>query len=731
MFRSCPTRRPTLTDMRVPLVVLWMAGLTISASLVLAQTADFSMTPIAPVPAQDENYFYQDLCPGSITSMLWDYGDGGSFNNTNPGANGCDTTHGYTNLGMYRVLLTVFPSTNQQVRDIGVRSNADGQADLTANFSWSPPNPAPGQIVTFNDLTTPASSVGQWQWDFDDATKSYIHNPTKGFPAGDHPVTLTVQNQGSFQQKTLSVHVALPVPVASFTFSPPNPTTSSIVQFTDTSTGSPSSWSWDFGDPGSGGNNTSTLQNPTHTFSANGPYTVTLVASNSNGSSNPFMQQVTVGPIGTLPVANFTYSANGLAVAFTDTSSGPPDSWAWNFGDVGSPNNQSFVQNPSHVFTHAGSFTVSLMVSNSSGSSSKTRTLVVQSGTGPVADFSFVATALSVAFTDLSTGTPTSWSWDFGDPTSGPANVSSSQNPTHVFSGPGSYTVTLTASNAHGASAPMAHTVVVSNCAADTTTLCLNVGRFKIQVAWSVPSQNRSGVGQAVALTSDTGYFWFFNAANVELVIKVLDATGVNQHFWVFYGALSNVQYRITVTDTLTNAVQVYENPSGTLASHADTSAFPSGASPASAEEAASSAEIDTRSAEELYAMYAVLAQATATPKAAPAGCTPDGTTLCLHQARFRVSVDWEVPSQGRSGTGMAVPITDDTGYFWFFVDTNVELTIKVLDGTGVNGHYWVFYGALSNVKYTITVRDTLTGNGQSYVNESGNQASRADTSAF
>jgi hypothetical protein len=66
-------------------------------------------------------------------------------------------------------------------------------------------------------------------------------------------------------------------------------------------------------------------------------------------------------------------------------------------------------------------------------------------------------------------------------------------------------------------------------------------------------------------------------------------------------------------------------------------------------------------------------------------------------------------PQPGRSGTGTAVSITDDTGYFWFFVDSNAELTIKVLDATHVSHHYWVFYGALSNVKYTITVRDTQT----------------------
>ena len=111
-------------------------------------------------------------------------------------------------------------------------------------------------------------------------------------------------------------------------------------------------------------------------------------------------------------------------------------------------------------------------------------------------------------------------------------------------------------------------------CNADSHTLCLNSTRFKIQVAWSVPSQGTSGAGTAVPLTGDTGYFWFFSSNNVELVIKVLDGRGLNGKFWVFYGALSNVQYTITVTDTQTSAVKVYTNPSGTLASVADTSAF-------------------------------------------------------------------------------------------------------------------------------------------------------------
>ncbi len=111
-------------------------------------------------------------------------------------------------------------------------------------------------------------------------------------------------------------------------------------------------------------------------------------------------------------------------------------------------------------------------------------------------------------------------------------------------------------------------------CVANATTLCLNAGRFQVSVVWQVPADGTSGVGSAVPLTTDTGYFWFFTSNNIELVLKVVDGRPVNNRFWVFYGALSNVQYTITVTDTVTSAQKVYTNPNGALASVADTSAF-------------------------------------------------------------------------------------------------------------------------------------------------------------
>ena len=92
---------------------------------------------------------------------------------------------------------------------------------------------------------------------------------------------------------------------------------------------------------------------------------------------------------------------------------------------------------------------------------------------------------------------------------------------------------------------------------------------------FDAPSLNiTNGSAQAVPLTSDTGYFWFFSANNVELVIKAVDGRSFNGFFWVFYGALSDVHYTITVTDSLTGTVKTYANPQGQLASVADVSAF-------------------------------------------------------------------------------------------------------------------------------------------------------------
>ncbi|HEV2843451.1 MAG TPA: hypothetical protein VG477_01285, partial [Thermoanaerobaculia bacterium] len=118
----------------------------------------------------------------------------------------------------------------------------------------------------------------------------------------------------------------------------------------------------------------------------------------------------------------------------------------------------------------------------------------------------------------------------------------------------------------------------------------------------------------------------------------------------------------------------------------------------------------------------------------APAGgfaqdCFPGDTWLCL-QGSFYVQAEWRLPG-GEWTEGHAVPLTGDTGTFWFFDNANTELVLKVLDGRPVNGHFWVYYGGLSDVEYRISVYDTRTQTSKTYHNPAGRLVSRSDTVAF
>jgi ELWxxDGT repeat protein len=257
-----------------------------------------------------------------------------------------------------------------------------------------------------------------------------------------------------------------------------------------------------------------------------------------------------------------------------------------------------------------------------------------------------------------------------------------------------------------------------SGCQSSSSRLCLNGGRYQVEASW-LTREGQSGTGTAVSLSADTGYFWFFDADNVELVAKVLDGQGVNGHVWVFYGALSDVEYTITVTDTQTGFTRRYFNPQGTLASVGDTQGFgPLGAHSVAPEPPVSRAAPSP---------LPLVAERTNAAAAWP--CQASAQRLCLGNGRFALEVSWT--AQNRTGKGTAVPLTGDTGTFWFFNAANVELVVKVLDGRPINGRHWVFYGALSNVEYTLTVTDTETGTVRTYKNPGGRFGSVADTGAF
>ncbi len=100
-----------------------------------------------------------------------------------------------------------------------------------------------------------------------------------------------------------------------------------------------------------------------------------------------------------------------------------------------------------------------------------------------------------------------------------------------------------------------------TSCQPGPNRLCLVNGRFQVEVSWRTGA-GQQGAGQAVPLTADSGYFWFFNAANPELFVKVRDACAPPfERFWVFAAGLTNVELRLTVIDTEAGLARVYENP--------------------------------------------------------------------------------------------------------------------------------------------------------------------------
>ena len=277
------------------------------------------------------------------------------------------------------------------------------------------------------------------------------------------------------------------------------------------------------------------------------------------------------------------------------------------------------------------------------------------------------------------------------------------------------YTFRVRASNAQGVSAFSNEASATTPdgggpCVAGAETLCLAGGRFEVEVHWRTGETN--GTGKVVPSSDQTGMVWFFDASNIELIVKVLDGRPVNGAFWVFYGGLSDVEYWITVTDSQTGRSRTYYNEQGNLCGKADTSAFPETSGAA------------TVAALEQPAEHLLLASA--------APCTADPETLCLFGNRFQVKVSWRL-GNGTEGTGKAVPLagTDRTGLFWFFDQTNIELVVKMIDGTPLNGKLWVFYGALSDVEYEIEVIDTQTGSRRTYENPAGNLCGQGDTEAF
>jgi len=302
------------------------------------------------------------------------------------------------------------------------------------------------------------------------------------------------------------------------------------------------------------------------------------------------------------------------------------------------------------------------------------------------------------------------------------------------------YSFRVRSENAFGASGPSNSAVAETfspsaACLAAEDTLCLLGGRFAVGVRYLHPSGGAETTGTAVPITDDSGLFWFFGPENIELIVRMEESA--QQTIAVRYGGLSNVEYWVTVTDTETGALKSYHNPPGEYCGFVDPAAFalPSGSTRSKARDirALLTRPIDPdRLSVEL--VEAVLTKTGGAGTAA--SCVSSAQTLCLLEDRFAVEVNWLSPygdgSQGGSeGVGQAVAGTDNTGFFWFSEVPELEIALKVLDGSGVNDHFWVFYGGVCELEYSISVTDTVSGASRLYHHPAGENCGMADTRAF
>ena len=311
-----------------------------------------------------------------------------------------------------------------------------GGTPPVAEFSGSPTSGCAPLTVSFTDLST--GEVDTWSWTFGDGGTSTAQNPSHQYVnPGTYTVTLTVDGSNGSDGETKTNYITVgAVPVAAFTGSPTSGCAPLTVDFTDQSTGGVTSWDWTFGDGG-----TSTAQNPSHQYASAGTYTVTLTVTGPCGSDG----ETKTGyiSVGETLVAGFSGTPTSgcvpLTVDFTDASTGAVTSYDWTFGDGGT----STAENPTHQYTSAGDYTVTLTVTGSCGSDSEIKTNYIHVDGAPVAGFYGTPTSgaypLTVSFFDQSSGQVTSYDWDFGD-----GGTSTAQNPTHEYASAGDYTVTLT-----------------------------------------------------------------------------------------------------------------------------------------------------------------------------------------------------------------------------------------------------------------------------------------------
>lgn len=416
--------------------------------------ADFIANPtsgLKPLTVQ-----FHDISLGDPTTFLWDFGDGKQSTMQSP-------SHTYENTGNYTVSLTVGTSggTNTTVKGDFIRVSQEFEvpvANFTTDYFYY------GRFYAYGGLQdTSTGNPTSWNWSFGDGHYSDYQNPWHEFEGvGSYNVTLTVSNPAGSDSITKEAFVVIPTPApeADFYVAPRDrygsfPLT---VLFQDYSEGSidwdtpPATYEWNFGD----GSPNSTERGPVyHHYMEAGTYTVTLTVTDIGGTDTLTRVDYIGETTPPQPIADFTATPKRgyapLTVDFIAQSTGSPAlSYAWAFGD----GTVSTEKDPTHVFSTPGLYNITHVTTNTGGSDSITKPgyiEVLPTPPGVYAEFTATpksgTTPLSVEFIDQSGGGILSWDWSFGDGAS-----SSDKNPTHIFTSPGSYNISLTVTGTDGSS---------------------------------------------------------------------------------------------------------------------------------------------------------------------------------------------------------------------------------------------------------------------------------------
>lgn len=342
---------------------------------------------------------------------------------------------------------------------------------------------------------------------------------------GTYSVTITDANGCSgILSTTVNVN---PIPVANFT--PNDICINQPLQFNDISSvasGSIVSWNWDFGD-----GNVSQLQDPVHTYSSWGSYTVTLTVTSNNGCTDTVTRSFNVYP---LPQANFSYnfSCVGEAIQFTDmsfTNMGNITGWNWDFGD----GTTSTLQNPIHAFSTPGLQVVTLTVTTAGGCTD-TRPRNIQIYPLPTLAFTTsqnsVCSGGMVTITNNSTssnGAINSWSWDFGN-----GQTSSQANPSVTFNTPGTYNITLIGVTSHGCADTLSQPFTVNPLPS------VNAGSYQAVC---------SGLSANLTATGGTSYVWSTGATSPSITVTPTATTMYYVTVTDINGCVGTDSVRVTV----------------------------------------------------------------------------------------------------------------------------------------------------------------------------------------